>query len=441
MPGGGMDASALVTDPLGVTATTLEAPAGRRSALRYPLTAQFPRDLGYLTLALPMSIIAFTVWVVGLSVAVSLAVLIIGIPVIAAIAYLNRGITGLQRRLSGWVRGEQILAVYKQPAESGVVARVMAVLTDPQTWRDLGWLIFDSLFGFTGAIVTVTMWATIAGSLVLPAWWWAMPDDAGYLWFEIESTGGAFVGPLIALVCLVPALALTRGLALAHSEAAAALLGPGSRQRVEELTESRAGAVDAAHAELQRIERDLHDGAQARLVALAMDLGMAERKLDEDPEGGRELIGEAREETLRALGELRQLVRGIGPSILRDRGLEAAIASLAAGRAQPVDVSVDAGEPRPPATVEAAAYFVVAESLANAAKHSGATRVSVRAWRDAANRLVVEVADDGRGGADPAAGSGLTGLAQRVRALDGTLTVASPPGGPTTIRAEIPCGS
>jgi len=166
---------------------------------------------------------------------------------------------------------------------------------------------------------------------------------------------------------------------------------------------------------------------------------MAERKVDEDPAAGRELIGEAREEALRALGELRELVRGIGPSILRDRGLEAAIASLATGRAQPVDYVIDVGDPRPPATVEAAAYFVVAESIANAAKHSGARRMTVRVWRDAANRIVVECSDDGRGGADPAAGTGLTGLMQRVRALDGTLSVTSPAGGPTTVRAEIPC--
>ena len=435
-----MDGDRLVSDASRVTATTLEAPAARRSALRYPISARFGRDLGYLVLALPMSIIAFTVWIAGLSVSASLAVLIIGIPVIAAFGYLMRGVTLLQRRLSGWVRGEHIEGVYKQPAERGVIARVMAVLTDAQTWRDLGWLIFDSLFGFTAAIVTVSVWGTMVGSLFLPAWWWSMPDDAMYLWFTIDTTAAAFVGPLMFLLFLVPALLLTRGMAAGHSRVAVALLGPGSRQRVEELTESRAGAVDVAHAELQRIERDLHDGAQARLVALAMDLGRAESKVGEDPEAGRELIGEAREEALRALGELRELVRGIGPSILRDRGLEAAIASLATGRAQPVDFRVDVGDPRPPATVEAAAYFVVAESIANAAKHSGAQRVTVRVWRDAANRIVVECSDDGRGGADPTAGSGLTGLTQRVRALDGTLTVTSPDGGPTTVRAEIPCG-
>jgi signal transduction histidine kinase len=433
-----MDDSARVTDPSPVTATTLEAPAPRQSALRYPISAQFGRDLGYLVLALPMSIIAFTVWVAGLSVSASLAVLIIGIPVIAAFGYLMRGVTTLQRRLSGWVRGEPIEGVYKRPPERGVIARVMAVLTDAQTWRDLGWLIFDSLFGFVAAIVTVCVWAWMVGSLFLPAWWWSMPDDAMYLWFTFDSTAAAFVGPLMFALFLVPALLLTRGLAAGHSRVAVALLGPGSRQRVEELTESRAGAVDVAHAELQRIERDLHDGAQARLVALAMDLGRAESKVGEDPEAGRELIGEAREEALRALGELRELVRGIGPSILRDRGLEAAVAGLASRSPVHVALSAHLGQ-RPPAAVETAAYFVVAEALANAGKHAGATQLDIRMWRDG-DALVVEVEDDGRGGADPS-GHGLTGLRQRVEALDGTLEVTSPPGGPTTVRATLPCAS
>jgi signal transduction histidine kinase len=434
-----MDASGRVTDPVHVTAATLELPPEPRSRLRYPITAQFRRDLGYMFATLATSIVSFTVLVSGLSIAVSFAVLIVGIPVVVGVAYVNRGVTALQRRLSGWQRGERIVAVYKRPSQRGFIPRIMAVLTDAQTWRDMAWLSFDAVIGFVFGIVAVVLWGVVVGSLFLPAWWWSMPSDAMYLGFALDNTVESLLGVALGLVLLPLAISLTRVLAVSHSRVAAALLGPGNRQRVEELTESRAGAVDVAHAELQRIERDLHDGAQARLVALAMDLGRAESKVSEDPEAGRELIGEAREEALRALGELRELVRGIGPSILRDRGLEAAIASLATGRAQPVDVQVDIGEPRPPATVEAAAYFVVAESIANAAKHSGASRMSVRVWRDAANRIVVECSDDGRGGADPAAGTGLTGLMQRVRALDGTLSVTSPAGGPTTVRAEIPC--
>jgi len=206
-------------------------------------------------------------------------------------------------------------------------------------------------------------------------------------------------------------------------------------RRIEVLTTTRAGAVDAQERELRRIERDLHDGAQARLVALGMSLGMAEQKLATDPESARSLLAEAREGTREALEELRDLARGIHPPILADRGLGAAVAALAARSPVRVDVSVEGERPSP--AVESAAYFVAAEALANAGKHAQAGRVEVRIARRQGG-LVVEVTDDGRGGAD-ASGSGLLGLRRRVEALDGTLQVVSPEGGPTTVRAEMPC--
>jgi signal transduction histidine kinase len=208
-------------------------------------------------------------------------------------------------------------------------------------------------------------------------------------------------------------------------------------QRIETLTTTRAGAVDQQEAELRRIERDLHDGAQARLVALGMTIGMAEQKMKDDPEGARELLEEARAGTGQALKELRDLARGIHPPVLADRGLEAAVTALADGSPLRVIVQADIPE-RPAAPVESAAYFVVAEALANAGKHSQARRVDIRMFRDN-DMLNVEVADDGVGGADPN-GSGLSGLRRRIEALDGTLRVASPAGGPTVIRAEMPCG-
>jgi signal transduction histidine kinase len=209
-------------------------------------------------------------------------------------------------------------------------------------------------------------------------------------------------------------------------------------ERIETLQTTRAGAVDIQETELRRIERDLHDGAQARLVALGMNLGMAEQKLAADPAAARELVSEARAGIEEALRELRDLARGIHPPVLTDRGLEAAISTLADRSAIPVTITADVTD-RPSAPIETAAYFVAAEALTNAAKHADATRVEVRIVRRPKS-LVVEVADDGRGGADTS-GSGLTGLRRRVEALDGTLLVVSPPDGGTTLRAELPCAS
>jgi signal transduction histidine kinase len=194
--------------------------------------------------------------------------------------------------------------------------------------------------------------------------------------------------------------------------------------------------VDTAAADLRRIERDLHDGAQARLVALAMDLGMAKEKLLEDPEAAARMVGEAHGEVKIALQELRDLARGIHPAILTDRGLDAALSSVSARCTVPVAVTVELPG-RPAAAIEGIAYFTVSELLQNVSKHSGASRASVDVWR-ADDRLMIQVADDGRGGADVSSGSGLAGLAERLDSVDGLFVVSSPPGGPTTVTAELP---
>jgi signal transduction histidine kinase len=212
--------------------------------------------------------------------------------------------------------------------------------------------------------------------------------------------------------------------------------GKRNEARVEELTQSRAGAVEAAETQLRRIERDLHDGAQARLVALGMNIGLAEQQLAKDPEKAQEHLAEAREAAAAALQELRDLARGIHPPILADRGLEAAIGALATHAGVPVEVDVDLSE-RPPDAVETAAYFVAAEGLANALKHGHASRIDIDV-HERKEAIVVRVLDDGNGGASEAEG-GLHGLRQRVEALDGSLRIASPDGGPTVIEAVLPC--
>ena len=237
-----------------------------------------------------------------------------------------------------------------------------------------------------------------------------------------------------------PLLAI--GLTRAQIALARTLLGPSSvelAERVEVLTKSRSGVMEAMLLERRRIERDLHDGAQQRLVALAMDLGMAKEKLKTDPAAAQHLVEASHEEAKRVLSELRDLVRGIHPAVLTDRGLDAAISAVA-GRS-PVMVTVDVELPgRPPEAVESTAYFVVVEALTNVAKHSGATEAKV--WiRRAKDRLSLEVTDNGAGGADLKGGTGLAGLAERIAALDGKFTIESPPGGPTRVRAEIPIGS
>jgi signal transduction histidine kinase len=247
---------------------------------------------------------------------------------------------------------------------------------------------------------------------------WAVTSH-GYFWP---------IWPLLGLAIVVAAIAVT---VLLGSPRQAEMA-----ERIETLESTRAGAVDVQDSELRRIERDLHDGAQARLVALGMSLGMAEQKLADDPERVGQLLAEARAGAEQALRELRDLARGIHPPVLADRGLEAALAALANSTPLHVSLSVDVPH-RPAAPVESAAYFVAAEALANAAKHARADWLDIRIAR-IGNTLELEVKDDGVGGADPN-GSGLIGLRRRVEALDGTLQITSPQGGPTTVYAELPC--
>jgi signal transduction histidine kinase len=324
--------------------------------------------------------------------------------------------------------------------------RVGRAWTDVQTWKDLAWLVVNSLLGFGFGVAAFSLWISVGYLLTLPLYWWALPHsalpDIGQDW-TVDTWGRVllvFAGGVLGLV-LVPWLCAA--MAHAHARLGRAMLGASERRRLRErvttLAETRAAAADAQTEELRRIERDLHDGAQARLVALAIDLGLAREKLGDDPEAARNLLESAHREAKDALRELRELVRGVHPAVLEDRGLDGALSGLVARSAIPVELAVDVPDRLPPA-VETAAYFVVAEALANMAKHSGASQGAVRLAREG-DRLVIDVSDDGVGGAEPSAGTGLTGLQGRIRALDGDLRVESPHGGPTTLHVEVPCAS
>lgn len=335
-----------------------------------------------------------------------------------------------RRRVARWT-GKEIPEAYV-PLTGTLTQRVRTGATDPATYRDLRWLGLHFIYGWL--LLYITLPVFIVGMLVDGVW-------CGLLGRQ------AVVLPLVERVADLEA-AWSGALLKASPEAArAAQLA----ERVEELTLTRAGAVAAHGAELRRIERDLHDGTQARLVSMSMRVGLARRAFDKDPEAARKLLDDAQDQAEEALTELRHVVRGIHPPILTDRGLVGAVRALAASsgldvavRAEGVDGGADgAGDAvRAPAAVEAAAYFVVAEALTNAAKHSGAKEASVELSRTAGvsgGVLRISVRDEGRGGADDAGGSGLLGMRRRVAALDGTVEVVSPVGGPTVIEVELPC--
>ena len=294
-------------------------------------------------------------------------------------------------------------------------------------------------------LVVIALWSLTLSLLTMPLWYDAVAGATlpGYLDPLAGRTGPVVViRPLIGAVLLPVAASVSQLVMALHRAVAAGLLCTSEsrelRRQVETLKESRSAVLDVEATELRRIERDLHDGAQQRLVMLTIDLGLASEKLDSDPEAARKLVLEGQDQARLALAELRDLVRGIAPSILLDRGLVPALSSIAGRGPVPTVVRSElADDERLPPAVERAAYFVVAEALANVAKHSQAQRCEVRCRREGA-RLVVEVWDDGAGGATIDPGGGLAGLAGRVVGVDGAFTVTSPAGGGTLVRAELP---
>ncbi|MFJ4187270.1 sensor histidine kinase [Kitasatospora sp. NPDC089509] len=333
----------------------------------------------------------------------------------------------LERTLHGWFwTGHDY---HKSRRFAGFALKLRWLWNDPATWRDAAWVLVDPLVG--GGIAAGPVLLVAAGLYGL-----AQPALAD----PVLPLPGLF-GPLLGLLLVPGGLALAGPALHLHGRWTRSLLGPTERsrlaQRVEQLTEIRLDATEAQAAELRRIERDLHDGAQARLVAVSLKLGAVVPLIDRDPGKAKQVVTDAQENVTQALQELRDLVRGIHPPVLAERGLAEGIRALALD--VPLKVEVRAELPgRAEAPVESAVYFAVSEALTNAVKHGDARHATVELGH-AAGLLRAEVADDGRGGADPAGGSGLRGIQRRLAVFDGTLTLTSPPGGPTRLIMELPC--
>ncbi|MFF4760670.1 sensor histidine kinase [Streptomyces sp. NPDC001292] len=419
-------------------------PAG----LRAPFEARSWREFGYVLLNLPIGIMLFTYAVTMVSLGVGLLVTFFGVPVLAAALAGCRLFGVLERARARRLLGLEVAE--PQPLrmkEPGVLAWTGALLKSGTSWRALVYAILHFPWAVFSFSVSLVLWTLGWSLLTYPLWFWVFPMWAGQGGIQLYGDGqhgiyldNPFEITVTALVGLLFTLAtpwIVRALTMVDRVLVHGLLGPSRLSaRVVELESDRGVVVDAAAADLRRIERDLHDGAQARLVALAMDLGLAKEKLAEDPQAAARMVDEAHGEVKTALQELRDLARGIHPAVLTDRGLDAALSSVASRCTVPVRVEVDLAE-RPAAAIEGIAYFTVSELLQNVSKHSGARSASVDVWR-VEDRLMLQVEDDGVGNADVSKGSGLAGLAERLDAVDGILVVDSPAGGPTRVTAELP---
>jgi signal transduction histidine kinase len=344
---------------------------------------------------------------------------------------LRRGMPWLTRVQRS--RFEAFLGVRIPPVPAAPSLRTSSL------WRQIGYHLLSPLVGMVGAVMVAVVWGAglVGVSAFLPPLIQPPP-----LVFPIDLRNPVVLTVYIVLGILLLFLApiLARAMAMLDLSIARTLLGPSHQelgQRIETLTESRAGVIDAADAERRRIERDLHDGAQQRLVSLAMNLGLARATLSDLPDPAREAIERAHEESKQALKELRDLVRGLHPAVLNDQGLDAALSGVAARAPIPVRLRVDI-ERRTTPTIEAVAFFIVSEALTNIAKHAAATKAEVTVRREG-DRLHLLVHDDGCGGATLDGGTGLRGLGQRIDSVDGTLRLRSPLGGPTTIEVDLPC--
>ncbi|MFJ5718774.1 sensor histidine kinase [Streptomyces sp. NPDC093149] len=418
------------------------------AALRAPLEGRTWREFGYLLLSLPISTVLFSLSIALTSLSAGMLITFLGIPILAGTLAMCRGFGALERARARGLLGLDVAD--PAPARGrtgGLMPWVGAVLKSGVSWRHLLYALLHFPWAVFAFVVSLTFWSCGWATFTYPLWQWIFPATIGaggiqlygddhrriYLDSPFELAATSVCGLVVVLVTPW----IIRGLTSVDRLMVTGLLGPSRlATRVSELESDRGVVVDTAAADLRRIERDLHDGAQARLVALAMDLGLAKEKLTDDPEAAARMVDEAHGEVKVALQELRDLARGIHPAVLTDRGLDAALSAIASRCTVPVTVEVDLAS-RPAQAIEGIAYFTVSELLQNVSKHARATHASVDVWR-AAGRLLVQVVDNGRGGADVSSGSGLAGLAERLEAVDGVLVVDSPQGGPTRITAELP---
>lgn len=449
-----------------------------KAVLLEPLRMRTWRESIYNVLAFPLGLLWFIVFTTLLALGVGLVPLALsGLVVLFITLLLAQGAATVERELAGALLNVPTDApVRRQPSGRGPVAHFWARIIDPVTWKELIYLFLCFPMGMASFTAAVMLWSTVIFGLTSPLWNWAFntnPEETTALWIRGEGDAvEVILNVITGALVLFLAPWVMRVFALLREAMVRVLLGRTREQEleheVERLADSRALSVDAATTERQRIERDLHDGAQARLVSLAINLGRARERLDREAaqsvgtaaEAGASqtqasgdetagaaqstsgvseaamLVAEAHEDAKRALAEMRDLARGIHPTVLTDRGLDAALSSMAARCPVPVTLDVDLPE-RPSHRVETVAYFVLSELLTNVARHSHARSAQVTVSADGA-RLRLVVRDDGSGGATPAQGTGLAGLHARVQSLDGTMEIASPPGGPTVVSVNLP---
>jgi signal transduction histidine kinase len=408
------------------------------------------RGLALMLLGIPATLVGL--WFITV---VSMITSFVGVLLFPSAVMLLRGqLDAYRDRINKWTSVEiqrpYLPEAEQEPGLNGLFKRFVALISDPATWRDYLWVVADPIVSiFTaalpGLLILYGIWgyvlAAFAGDMIGhyggSDWYTYIHVTDGYS----QDAGRVVSTVAVATLCIAVGFAIGPKMMNAYGHWGRTVLGPTRKSelalRVQHLTETRSDAVDASAAELRRIERDLHDGAQARLVAMGMSLGAIEHLLDRDPEKARILLAETRESSAKALHELRDLVRGIHPPVLADRGIGDAVKALALDHPLKVEVSADLpARPEPP--VESAAYFAVSEILTNAAKHSGASRVWVD-MRYEHGMLRISVTDDGRGGASMDRGSGLRGIERRIGTFDGVLALNSPVGGPTIVTMELPC--